>query len=128
MVWPLVMETSDHVPCVVKISTNIPKGRVFRFGNYWMEHPDFLGVVQHGWSVLVAVTDKAKIISAKFKNLRRALKAWHSTLSNLKATIGNVKLVLSLLEILEDCRDLSLPEWNFTYALMNKLLSLLNKQ
>lgn len=54
------------------------------------------------------MTDKAKIISAKFKNLRRVLKAWHSTLSCLKTSIGNVKMVLSFLEILEECRDLSL--------------------
>lgn len=37
-VYPLVMETSDHVPCVVSISTSIPRKSIFRFENYWMEH------------------------------------------------------------------------------------------
>lgn len=128
MASTLNMETSDHTPCVVTFNTDIPKGRIFRFENYWMEHPDFFSIVQHGWNVPVPVDDKAKLISAKFKNLRRVLKAWHFTLSNLKVVIANVKLILSLLEILEEYRDLSLPEWNFMNTLMAKLLSLLKQQ
>lgn len=53
-------------------------------------------------------TDKAQIISAKLKNLRRVLRAWSLQLSSLKANIANVKLVLSFLEFLEDFRDLSI--------------------
>jgi hypothetical protein len=34
-----------------------------------MEHDDFLTVVQHGWSVPVAHTDAAKVLTAKFKKL-----------------------------------------------------------
>jgi hypothetical protein len=34
----MVMETSDHTPCVISIATDIPKGNIFRFENYWMEH------------------------------------------------------------------------------------------
>lgn len=122
------METLDHVPCVVKIHTAITKGKVFRFENYWMEHPDFINVVQHAWSIPVVVSDKAKIITAKFKNLRRVLRAWQSTLSNLKTSIANVKLVLSFVEIMEECSDLLVFEWNFKNILMNNLLSLLKQQ
>lgn len=64
----LTMETSDHVPCIITIETNIPKSNRFRFENYWMEHERFLDVVQHGWSVRVTATDSAKAITAKFKN------------------------------------------------------------
>lgn len=32
----LVMEVSDHWPCVLEIKTSIPKGRIFRFENFWM--------------------------------------------------------------------------------------------
>lgn len=31
---PLVHETSDHVPCVISISTKIPRKPIFRFENY----------------------------------------------------------------------------------------------
>lgn len=128
MVWPLVMQTSDHVPCLIKTATTVPKGKIFRFENYWMQHPDFMQVVQHAWSLPVETQDVAKRISAKFKNLRRVLKAWQSTVSNLKVIITNVKLVLSFMEVLEECRDLSVQEWNFKTLLMEKLLSLLKQQ
>lgn len=122
------MKISDHVPCLVKISTDGPKGSVFRFENYWMEHEDCLAVVQHGWNLPIQQTDAAKEISAKFKNLRSILKAWSVLLSNLKENSFNVKLVLSLLEILEEYRDLSIQESNFKEVLSEKLLSLLRQQ
>lgn len=93
-----------------------------------MLHEDFLSIVQHGWSLPTGQSDKAKIMSAKFKNLRRVLKAWHLQISNHKITIANVKLVLSLLEMLEDCMDLTIQEWNFKEVLANKLVLLLQQQ
>jgi hypothetical protein len=27
---------SDHIPCVINIDTNIPKAKIFQFGNYWV--------------------------------------------------------------------------------------------
>ena len=117
-----------YVPCLVKIDTNIPKSGTFRFENYLMEHEHFLDVVQHGWSIPIDQTDKAKIISAKFKNLRRVIKACQSNLSSLKQNIANVKLVLSLLTMIEEFRDLSIMEWNFKSLLEKKLLFLLKQQ
>lgn len=77
------------------------------------------------WLVLlVDIPDKAKQLSAKFKNLRRVLKAWHSQLSSLKSNISNVKLILNLFDLIEELRDLSLAEWNFRVLLKeNSLLS-----
>jgi hypothetical protein len=122
------MEPSDHVPCVVSINTSIPKSSIFRFENYWMDHEHFLAVVAHGWAVHTAQTDSAKILTAKFKNLRRVLKAWQSQLSNLKANIANVKSVLILLGILEEYKDLTVHEWNFRMVLQDKYSSLLHQQ
>lgn len=76
----------------------------------------------------IGQNDKDKIVSAKFKNLRRVLKTWHLQLSNLKTSIANIKLVLSFLEMLEDCRDLSIQEWNFKEVLASKLVLLLKQQ
>ena len=73
-VCTLAMETSDHVPCVISIGIVIPKGRVFRFVNYLMEHESFLNIVQHAWSLPTFQMDAAKVITAKFKNLRRVIK------------------------------------------------------
>lgn len=127
-VWPLVMETSDHVVCLIKISTDIPKCNIFRFENYRMEHENFMAVVQHGWNLPTTQTDKAKLITEKFKNLRRVLKYWHTKISGLKTIISNVKLLLSFIDILEECRVLSLQEWNFRETLAQKLISLLKQQ
>jgi hypothetical protein len=119
------METSDHVPCAISVSTQIPKGSIFRFENHWLEHPDFLNMVQQHWSAPSHITDAAKTLTAKFKNLRVALKAWEGKLSNLKANITNVKSVLTFLQIVEEFRDLSIPEWNFKHILEGKLQGLL---
>jgi len=47
-----------------------------------MEHEQFINIVQHGW-FLPTQTDAAKVITAKFKNLRRVIKAWQAQLSSL---------------------------------------------
>ena len=78
-----------------------------------MEHEHFLDVVQHGWTLPTNQTDCAKIISAKFKNLRRVIKAWQKHLSSLKSNIANVKLVLIFVYLIEEFRDLTVEEWNF---------------
>jgi hypothetical protein len=95
----LAMEPSGHVPCVISIGTSISKASIFRFENYWMDHEQFLNVVQHGWVVPTLQQDAAKVLSAKFKNLRRVLRAWQSQLSNLKANIENVRFLLVLLGV-----------------------------
>lgn len=82
--WALTMEVSDHVSCVIKINTDVPKSHIFRFANYWMDHADFMFVVEHGWNVPTRHIDMAKVITAKFKNLHRVLKAWQSKMSSLK--------------------------------------------
>jgi hypothetical protein len=72
----MTMETSDHVPCLITIFTQIPKGHIFRFENYWLQHDDFMNQVQLGWYTPLQIDDAAKNITAKFKNLRRVLKEW----------------------------------------------------
>jgi hypothetical protein len=44
----LSRDTFDHMPCLISISTDIPKAKVFHFENYWMMHEDFMQVMQHG--------------------------------------------------------------------------------
>ena len=93
-----------------------------------MERHDFMSIVQQGWTAPNHITDAAKIITAKFKNLRRVLKEWQSTLSNLKQAISNVKLTLSFILFVEEFRDLTVPEQNFKVLLEHKLSSLLHRQ
>lgn len=96
------METSDHVPCLITVSSSIPKGFVFRFNIFWLQHEDFFNQVQLGWHSSYLASDAAINITAKFKNLRKVLKAWNQTISNLKENIKNSKLIIYFLNIIEN--------------------------
>jgi hypothetical protein len=124
----LAMQAFDHAPCIIHVNTNIPRAKTFRFENYWMEHNHFLQVVQHGWSIPVTCSDPAKIIMAKFKNLRRVLRSWQQHISSLSLLMEKIKVLLQFMEILEEYRDLSVQEWNFKAILKEKLSSLLDQQ
>lgn len=106
----LVKQTSDHWPCNITISTVIPKGQVFRIENFWMQHPTFIQTVQQGWAEIRSQADKAKTITAKFKNLRKVLKAWQKKFAGIKKILENAKIILSLLETIEEFRDLTILE------------------
>ena len=122
------MDPSDHCPCVVTISTSIPKAKLFRFENYWLHHDQFPDRILQCWSIPVIQQDKAKLITAKFKLTKQKLREWQASLPSLKTLINNTKLVIQLLEVLGDYRDLSLQEWNFKALLLSRLLDLLHQQ
>lgn len=91
-----------------------------------MEHDHFLQVVQHGWSLPVFCPDPANM--ARFKILRRVLKAWQAHVSTLSLLLEKIKILLQLLEVIEEYNDLFVPEWNFKSVLNEKLSSLLHQQ
>ena len=43
---PLARQVSDHLPCMIKIGTTIPKSKIFRFENYWLKQDNFKDVVR----------------------------------------------------------------------------------
>lgn len=124
----LSRDTSNHVPCLISIKTQVPKAKVLRFENFWMQHNQFEQVLQHAWSVPVTQYDAAKSIVAKLKNIRRIFKEWSKLLPGLAKTIISTKQVISFLDILEESRDLSLQEWNFRAIVQEHLNQLLQYQ
>jgi len=124
----LDMTPSDHTPLVINISTKIPKARIFRFENFWMISEHINTILNSAWSAPVYHTDRAKIITAKFKILRKKLRDGQASRMGLHTTISNTKIVIQFLEALEDFRDLSLEEWNFRDSLREHLVSLLEQQ
>jgi hypothetical protein len=58
--YPLVKPTSDHNPCVISIGTKIPKAKIFRFENYWMNHESFKDIVRTSWDAPVPPMNSAK--------------------------------------------------------------------
>jgi hypothetical protein len=47
----LSRDTLDHTPCLITSTTSVPKPQDFRFENYWLEHNQFLDILQHGWNL-----------------------------------------------------------------------------
>jgi hypothetical protein len=60
---------------LIQATTKIPKSQVFRFENYWLEHEQFPLIAQHGWNLPCALTDKARIVGANFKNPEKGPKS-----------------------------------------------------
>jgi hypothetical protein len=120
-----VKPTSDHVPCVVVFNTKIPKAKVFRIENHWMQHSEFKQIVQAAWNIPVGHVDSAKNINAKFKNLRRSLKLWAKNLPCLKNLITQVNEVISLIDFIEEYRTLTVSEWDLRDTLKTHLITLL---
>jgi hypothetical protein len=126
--YPLVKPTSDHVPCVVVFNTKIPKAKVFRIENHWMQHSKFKQIVQAAWNIPAGYVDSAKNINAKFKNLSRSLKLWEKNLPCLKNLIAKVNEVIALFDLMEEFRTLSVTEWDLRDTLKTHLIALLQNQ
>lgn len=106
MVFPLAKTASDHVPCVVSIATSIPKAKVFRFENYWVDLPSFQDCVQKCWSAPTKKTNSVAMLTKKFKRLGHDLKKWHTGLSKLKLLIQACNAVILAFDNLEELRSI----------------------
>jgi hypothetical protein len=82
-----------------------------------MDFDGFMDVVSSKWNNAAFISDSGKQITAKFKNLRYGLKKWSKQLSN--QTITNCSYTLTMLDGIEDQRQLSIIEKNFRFFLEN---------
>jgi hypothetical protein len=124
----LTRGTLDHIPWMINVQINVPKPPIFRFENYWLELEDFHSIFQESWSQPLFQPDPAKRLMAKFKRARKAIHGWYKSLPNLAKLIDKVKLVIQLLDFIEESRDLTIHEWNFKEILIHHLHDLLSKQ
>jgi hypothetical protein len=124
-VHPTARPMSDHIPCVVKIDTKTPKTAIFRFENYWIRQPGFYEVVANIWAT-TCHGNSARILSMKFKLLRKALKRWKGNISNMDQFIENCNTVVFMLDELKEKQPLHITEWNFRNNIKNRLNHLLS--
>ena len=114
VVFPLAKTASDHVPCVVSIDTNIPKSKVSRFENFWVDMPGFMDCVRNSWEAPVfADLSASAVLTRKFKRLRSDLRAWSKKLSYLKKLTMDCNKVIIFFDQLEEVRPLFRTEFNF---------------
>jgi hypothetical protein len=124
----LSRDCTNHSPCLITVSTDIPKAQAFRCENYWMMHEEFLQTIENGWNLPNNQTNKAKRMVYKLKSLRKILRQWHQQLRNLARTIDHNKTGILFLNTLEEFRYLALEEWNFRKMLHDHLANLLGQQ
>lgn len=120
--------TSDHTPCCIEIGTTMPKSKIFRFEFFWLEHQDFKKVVKDIWDQPIQEEDSAKIITTKFKRLRKRLKIWSKNISNLASTIKACNEVIHMWDFFEEYRPLIDIEHNGREILKEHLAKTLEYQ
>jgi hypothetical protein len=113
LVLPLAKTGSDHVPCVVTIGTAIPKAKIIRFENYWVDMPGFASCVRGSWDKKSLKHHSSAILVDKLKTLRYELKHWQTSLSTIKIVIQKCNKVILILDTLEEHRPLFRAEFNF---------------
>uniref|UniRef100_A0A453BJN6 Reverse transcriptase domain-containing protein n=1 Tax=Aegilops tauschii subsp. strangulata TaxID=200361 RepID=A0A453BJN6_AEGTS len=128
LVQPLSKPVSDHIPCQVQVGTHIPKSKIFRFENFWLQIEGFKDIVKQNWEQAINIPDSAKRITAKFKRLRKCLKIWAKSISQLSISIKATNEVILFLDSIEDFRTLTLQEWNGREFLKQHLHTLLERQ
>jgi hypothetical protein len=124
----LARGASDHVPLVINVQINVPKPPIFRFENYWLQLEDFNSIFQDSWTQTLFQPDPAKWLMAKFKRARKVIQGWHKSLPNLAKLIDKVKMIIQLMDFIEESRDLTIQEWNLKDVLVHHLHDLLSKQ
>jgi hypothetical protein len=72
----LTKTTSDHVPLKIDISNVVPRSKLFRFKNYWVQAPGFHEVTASAWNCRTRNSDTSAILATKLKSTRFALKEW----------------------------------------------------
>ena len=134
MVYPetraktLPRDISDHVSCLVSFKSKIPKPKIFRFENFWLQFEEFMFIFQSTWIGHQNLTDKAKNLTAKFKITRKVLKEWQQSLPKIDKIVGHIKLLIEFTDIIKEHRDLSIEEWNFRELMQTKVVDLLHIQ
>lgn len=88
-VLPLSRPISAHIPCVIKIETEIPSSKKNRFENSWLQLSDIIQAVELHWNSTAFFTNSTKTLAAKYKQVRLGLKQRSKQISNLNKCINN---------------------------------------
>jgi hypothetical protein len=112
--------------CDLHIQTSIPRSNIFIFENTWLEFPGFLDLVKFVWTQSIHYSDATKRITAKFKTLRKELKKWSVSISSIQSVMADLNGLISLIDAIENFRDLFAMERGLRVAMKYHLASLLN--
>jgi len=77
-----IRSTSDHVPLLLTLYTDIPRSSIFRFENARLKHPLFLDSTLPAWSAAQHRDDAARTLVARVKAYRQEVKVWKKKTQN----------------------------------------------
>ncbi|CAO2147693.1 unnamed protein product [Urochloa humidicola] len=120
--------TSDHVPLVISLSTDIPRPFLFRFENLWLLNPSFLHTVLPVWSAVAPRSDAAGNLVARVKALRSAAKVWSKTQRKPPCFLNNCRFLIHLLDVFEETRTLSTGELRLRLLCQDRLALAVRQQ
>jgi hypothetical protein len=112
---------SDHVPIVASISTSVPRPAFFRFENSWAAHQACRDIIHTTWAADHPTQDMGRRLISKLKKSRFALKTWRRNLLPNHLAEANCKYVISYLDLIEEHRQLSKPEFNLRHVVIKTL-------
>jgi hypothetical protein len=92
-----------------------------------LQHPDFLTTVENTWNQSIHYADAAKRITDKFKILRKELKKWSISISSINQDIPDLNSLISLIDAIENFRDLYPMERIFRKSMKMHQASLLKQ-
>lgn len=116
----LTRDTSDHVPLIATISTSIPKRGFFRYDAAWGLHASFRSTIASHWRG-TSRSDPTSQLVARLRQCRFRCKAWAKRRSSSLLREQDCRLLINLLDILEESRPLSLLENRLRSLTMDSL-------
>ena len=109
MLTSRIHSTSDHVPLLATLSTDIPKPNIFRFENAWLKHPLFLDTTLPAWSPSQPRNDAACSQVARAIAFRQVVKVWKKQ-HKPPSIYHNCHFLILLIDLLEENRSLCAGE------------------
>ncbi|KAJ3691188.1 hypothetical protein LUZ61_020352 [Rhynchospora tenuis] len=122
--------TSDHAPLLLTISTltRRPK-RIFKFETFWLNYPEVFTIVQQAWQEASLSPDCVQGLLQKFKSVKIALSAWStSRFAKMDTFLRRTKIIIRLLDLIEEVRTLSSDEFNLRILLREHAFLLAKSQ
>jgi hypothetical protein len=100
--------TLDHVPLILSASTSVPKLAVFRFSNLLLHSNNFLTMVGRVWNSLGSHSlPSTGSIGRRLKRVRAVAKTLQKNQRSPSTLATNCKIVIAMLDLLEESRSLS---------------------
>lgn len=69
---------SDHLPIWIKSNKLNWGPKSFKLFSFWMDHPDFVPIIEKDWNSFNSHGKKMFIFKEKLKLLKSSLKLWNS--------------------------------------------------